>query len=172
MNRWQVRREAPGDEAAISALTTAAFHGAAHSHGDEARIVERLRADGDLALSLVVKNDDWAIIGHVACSPVSISGGAERWYGLGPVSVIPLRQRAGIGTALIGGVLQWLEDTGAAGCVVLGDPAYYARFGFHPDPGLTLPGVPPEYFQRRVIRGPAAAGVVRYAPAFGAVSSA
>ena len=39
----------------------------------------------------------------------------------------------------------WKLD--AAGCVVLGEPQYYDRFGFKADPALVLPDVPPEYFQ-------------------------
>ena len=69
--------------------------------------------------------------------------------------------------ALIEAGLQRLIARGARGCVVLGDPAYYARFGFIHDPALTFPGAPAEYFQRLVLRGDPPSGAVRYAPAFG-----
>ena len=164
---WTIRDERPGDEPAIAALTAAAFHDVAHSDGSEAAIVERLRADGDLAISLVAENLDLAIVGHAAFSPVAISDGTPRWYGLGPCSVIPLRQRAGIGSALIEEGLERLRQVGAGGCVVLGDPAYYRRFGFEHDPALAYPGPPPEYFQRMILSGPAPRGAVTYAPAFG-----
>lgn len=164
---WTIRDERPGDEPAIAALTRAAFRDIAHSDGSEAAIVERLRADGDLAISLVAENLDLAIVGHVAFSPVAIADGTPRWYGLGPVSVIPLRQRAGIGSALVEEGLERLRQMGAGGCVVLGDPAYYHRFGFENDPALAYPGPPPEYFQRLVLAGRAPRGTVTYAPAFG-----
>jgi putative acetyltransferase len=164
---WSIRDERPGDEPAIAALTRAAFRDLAHSAGNEAAIVERLRADGGLAISLVAENLDRAIVGHVAFSPVAISDGTPRWYGLGPVSVIPLRQRAGIGSALIEEGLERLRQMDAGGCVVLGDPAYYRRFGFAHDAALAYPGPPPEYFQRMILSGPAPQGTVSYALAFG-----
>ena len=161
-----IRAERAGDQAAVSALITSAFAGAAHASGEEAAIVERLRADGDLTLALVaVKNEP--IIGQVAFSPVTIDGAKCGWYGLGPVAVAPERQRGGIGAALIERGLSQLEQNGAGGCVVLGDPAYYSRFGFGYDAQLEYPGVPPEYFQRLVFRGPAPGGIVSYARAFG-----
>jgi predicted N-acetyltransferase YhbS len=55
----------------------------------------------------------------------------------------------------------------AAGCVVLGDPRYYQRFGFEADPALTYGGKPSPYFQRLVLNGPPASGDVSYHAAFG-----
>lgn len=166
MTGWAIRDERPGDEAAISALTEAAFRAVNHSDGSESAIVERLRAAGDLALSLVVENKDQAIIGHVAFSRVSISDGTPDWYGLGPISVIPLRQGAGIGGSMAAEGLARLRGMGAGGCVVLGNPRYYGPLGFEHDPGLVFPGPPPEYFQRLVLSGEAPRGTVRYAAAF------
>jgi putative acetyltransferase len=163
---WAIRDERPGDEAAIAALTEAAFRVVTHSDGGESAIIAGLRAAGDLALSLVVENKDQAIIGHVAFSRVTISDGTPGWYGLGPISVIPLRQGAGIGGAMTGEGLARLRAAGAGGCVVLGNPRYYRPLGFEHDPGLVFPGPPPEYFQRLVLRGAAPHGTVRYAPAF------
>ena len=167
MTPWKIRDEQPGDEAAIAALTEVAFRNASHSDGNEAAIVGQLRTDGDLALSLVVVNEDEAIIGHAAFSPVTISDGAPGWYGLGPVSVIPLSQRAGIGSSLIEEGLARLRGMDARGCVVLGDPGYYGRIGFRHDPRLAFPGPPAEYFQVLVFAGAAPQGTIRYAPAFG-----
>jgi putative acetyltransferase len=163
----ELRLERPGDEAAIAALTQAAFRDAEHSDGSEAAIVARLRLDGDLALSLVAEDSGGRIVGHAAFSPVTVSDGSTGWYGLGPVSVLPARQREGIGSALIREGLARLRPLGARGCVVLGDPVYYARFGFAHDPALAYPGPPPRYFQRIVVSGPASMGEVRYARAFG-----
>ena len=161
-----IRPERAGDQSAIHNVVAAAFAGLPHSDGSEPGVVDRLRADGDLTISLVAE-DGGEVIGHVAFSPVAISDGSEGWFGLGPVAVAPERQREGIGAALIDRGLALLHERGAVGCVVLGDPAYYARFGFAHDPALAYPGPPPEYFQRLVIGVSNASGIVTYAPAFG-----
>ena len=162
-----IRPERPGDERAIHALTEAAFRDMPHADGDEQDLVDRLRADGDLVLSLVATNMDEAIVGHIAFSPVTISDGTRDWFGLGPVSVIPSAQRGGIGAALVERGIADMRERGARGIVLLGDPNYYARFGFEHDPQLAYPGPPAEYFQRLVLTDDAPAGTVRYAPAFG-----
>lgn len=164
--RFAIRDERPGDAAAIGALTTAAFAGARHASGTESEIVAELRSAGALALSLLAERDG-IIVGHAAFSQVAIDGAAGEWFGLGPVSVAPDEQRLGIGGALIEAGLARLRDGGAAGCVVLGDPGYYARFGFAHDPALTYPAGPPEAFRRILFTGEAPRGMVRYQPAFG-----
>jgi putative acetyltransferase len=166
MSDWAIRDERSGDEAAIAALTEATFRTMRHSEGSESAIIGRLRDSGDLAVSLVVENNDRAIIGHVAFSRVTVSDGTPDWYGLGPISVIPLRQGVGIGGAIASEGLARLRALGAGGCVVLGDPRYYGPLGFRHDPGLVFPGPPPEYFQRLVLKGDEPKGTVRYAAAF------
>lgn len=160
-----IRAEQPGDEAAIGAVTAAAFAPMPYSDQTEPQIIERLRAAGVLALSLVAE-DDGVIIGHIAFSPVALEGGEGGWYGLGPVSVLPERQGAGVGGALVREGLERLRALGAAGCVLLGDPAYYGRFGFRNDHSLVLPDVPREYFQSLVLHGPDAFGIVAFHPGF------
>lgn len=125
----RIRYETPHDFAAIEAVTVAAFLGAPHSRHNEQLIIVVLRGSGQLSVSLVAE-DDGGIIGHVAASPVSVSDGTSRWYGLGPISVAPAHQGKGIGTRLIEGALAKLRSLGADGCVVLGDPAFYSRFRF------------------------------------------
>ncbi|HUJ48194.1 MAG TPA: N-acetyltransferase [Rhizomicrobium sp.] len=166
-NEVKVRDERAGDEAAIRTITQAAFAKAEHSSGTEAEIVDALRAANALAVSLVA-DDGGALVGHVAFSPVQIAALHCNWYGLGPVSVRPDRQRQGIGTALIAQGLARLRTIGARGCVILGDPAYYGRFGFVHDDDLRLPGVPPEYFLRLSIEGAVPKGNVTYHEAFNA----
>jgi putative acetyltransferase len=159
-----IRVERDGEASAIGEVTTAAFRDAPHSSGAEAVIVAALRRAGALALSLVAVDDE-EVVGHVAFSPVAIDG-AQGWFGLGPVSVRPDRQGAGLGAALIRAGLERLREQGAAGCVVLGEPAYYGRFGFAADPRLRFGGAPPEYFQRLVFHGLAPMGEVAYHMAF------
>ena len=176
MSAVTVRSEKPGDEAAIHALIGAAFLGMAFSDGSEPDLVGQLRKDGDLALSLVAEQADHGpeghvvghVVGHVAFSRVTISDNSAGWYGLGPVSVLPKFQRSGIGSALINQGIAELRQAGARGIVLLGDPGYYARFGFEHDPQLSYPGPPAEYFQRLVLDGVPPSGVVRYAGAFSA----
>ena len=160
-----IRSEQPADADPIRALTTEAFATAPHSSGTEAAIVDALRAAGALALSLVAVEGE-QILGHVAFSPVTIDGAERGWFGLGPVSVRPGRQRGGIGSELIREGLRRLREMGAAGCVLLGDPAYYGRFGFANDPALVLEGVPPDYFMRLGFGAELPAGTVRYHAAF------
>ncbi|MGO4286439.1 GNAT family N-acetyltransferase [Bosea sp. TAB14] len=160
-----IRPEQPADAAAIRALTTEAFAAAPHSSGTEAAIIDSLRAAGALTLSLVAVEGD-EIVGHVAFSPVTIDGAERGWFGLGPVSVRPGRQRGGVGSGLIREGLQRLREIGAGGCVLLGDPGYYGRFGFAADPALVLEGVPPEYFMRLAFGAGVPAGTVRYHAAF------
>ena len=163
----QIRPERPEDVPDIHALTDSAFEGKPYSDGTESQVIARLRAAGALSLSLVAMEDD-AIIGHVAFSPVTIDAEAGNWYGLGPVSVWPDRQRTGFGQALIREGLQRLKDMGAGGCVLLGDPAYYCRFGFENDPDLYHLEAPSWAFQCLTLDGARPRGKVNFHPAFDA----
>lgn len=160
-----VRPEHAGDIDAIRTLTETAFKTAPHADGTEHLIIDRLRAAGALTLSLVAETDG-AIVGHVAFSPVAVSDGSRDWYGLGPISVEPSKQGEGIGGRLVRDGLERLKALGAAGCVLLGDPAYYGRFGFEADPNLTLDGVPPDYFMRVAFSPVYGGGTVTYHPGF------
>lgn len=165
----EIRIEAAFDAAAVGAVTTAAFLNAPHTDHTEQFIVNALRKAGKLTVSLVAEADG-EVIGHVAVSPVTISDGTPGWQGLGPISVAPARQGQGVGSRLMREALRVLREKGAAGCVVLGEPGYYGRFGFRAEPGLVLPGVPPEYFQALSFNGAAAIphGSVAYDEAFNA----
>jgi putative acetyltransferase len=165
---FKIRTETLADAEAIEALTARAFEDAAHTSHTEQYIVNALREAGALSLSLVAE-DGGSLVGHVALSPVSLSDGSPGWFGLGPLSVLPEFQRRGIGSALMREALERLRRRGAIGCVVLGDPRYYGRFGFTADPRLTLEGVPPEYFQAVRFVACAAEGRVDYHPAFATV---
>lgn len=138
-----IRDERADDASAISDVTVAAFAALEISSHTEQYIIEALRAAGALALSLVAEVDG-RVVGHIAFSPVHITDGADGWYGLGPVSVLPAYQRRGIGKALIEAGLARLAALGAKGCCLAGHPAYYGRFGFKNIAALTIPGVPAE----------------------------
>ena len=161
-----IRPETPADTQAIFALTERAFAGHPHSSRTEPHIVSALRAAGALTLSLVAELDG-AIVGHVAISPITISDGTADWYGLGPISVDPACQGRGLGSDLMRTSLERLAALGAAGCVVLGDPGYYNRFGFQVKPGLVYPGPPAEYFMALEFGASNPEGRVAYHAAFG-----
>ena len=161
-----IRLERPLDAAAIRAVVIAAFKDVPYSDQTEADIVDALRSAGALSVSHVAA-DHAGIVGHIALSPVGIAQARGDWYGIGPVAVRPDRQMQGIGQALVTEGLRCLSSLRAAGCVVLGDPRYYHRFGFEADPALTYGGKPSLYFQRLVLNGPPAVGEVSYHAAFG-----
>lgn len=75
-------------------------------------------------------------------------------------------QGQGIGSALMHAALAGLRARGAAGCMLVGDPAYYTRFGFKPVPGLVYPGIPPKYFMALPFGASAPQGTVRFHEAF------
>ncbi len=161
----EIRAERLDDAGTIAALVAAAFADAPHADGTEAAIVDGLRNAGALALSLVAVTSGH-IVGYVAFSPVTVEGAAGGWFGLGPVAVELAHRRRGIGAALIQAGLARLRADGAHGCVVLGDPDYYGRFGFEHDPSLHYPDAPAPFFQRIVFERPAPHGAVAYHPAF------
>lgn len=163
----RIRDENTLDVEAITALTEAAFRDAPHSSHTEQHIVNALRRAGQLTLSLVAEQGG-AVVGHVAVSPVTVSDGASGWYGLGPISVRPDLQGQNIGASLMHAAMDGLRAHGAAGCVLVGDPAYYTRFGFRPVPGLVYPGIPSEYFMALPFGREVPQGTVHYHAAFDA----
>lgn len=161
-----IRTETPDDAGAISSVHRQAFADHPHSDQTEHLIVERLRERGQLVVSLVAELGG-AVVGHIALSPVLVDGLACGWFGLGPVGVLPACQGKGIGAALVEHGLAALREHGAAGCVVLGEPLYYGRFGFHAHENLRYPGPPPDCFMALAFHGALPSGVVAYDPAFG-----
>ena len=122
----EIRTELPEDATAIHKLNAAAF-----GRGDEAALVDALRAVKALTLSLVAI-EEGRIVGHIAFSPVTI-GSEHRTMnavGLGPMAVAPERQQSGIGTQLVETGMAELRKLGHTVVVVLGNPEFYSRFGF------------------------------------------
>lgn len=156
-----IRSEKAGDEAAISVVIKAAFDGKTYSDQTEHLIVDRLRLAGALSLSLVAVIGE-EIVGHIAFSPLTLSGGEEGWFGLGPLSVLPQNQRQGVGRSLVNAGLDQLKAMGASGCCLLGSPQYYGVFGFVNVPHLVLPEVPPQYFQAVTFSGVIPNGTVAF----------
>ena len=160
----KLRFEQTADIDAIYQLTKLAFAPLAFSDGSEPDIINRLRDAGALRFSLVAEEDD-LILGHVALSPVSIEGQSD-WFGLGPIAVTPDRQKQGIGSAMMQRALAELAQINAAGCVLVGNPEYYSRFGFQSNGVLTYVDVPPPYVQFKTLNGTEPRGEIIYHDAF------
>ncbi|AXK67128.1 N-acetyltransferase [Burkholderia sp. IDO3] len=165
-----LRDERASDVDAIGRVIVAAFADEPQHGQFERRIVDALRAGGALSVSLVAERDE-RVIGHVAFSPVSIGGApaaSQQWYGLAPLAVRPDCWRQSIGAGLVRTGLDALRRLGARGCVVLGDPAYYARFGFEPFDGLVFAHALPGHFLALSFdaTAPRPSGEVRYHDAF------
>lgn len=118
-----IRYATPADRGSIAAVVAAAF-----GRPDEAHLVEQLRADGDAMFELVAE-EAGDIVGHVLFSRLWADRD-DLYAALAPLAVRPDRQRAGLGAALVRAGLEAAPQFGAVGVLVLGDPAYYGRFGF------------------------------------------
>ena len=116
-----IRDETASDIDEIAGVTAEAFRTLAVSNHTEQFIIAALRAANAFSVSLVAEIDD-RVIGPIALSPVTISDGTQKWYGLGPVSVLPEYQHHGIGKALILEGLSRLKDLKAKGCCLVGHP--------------------------------------------------
>ena len=164
-----VRAETPGDRAAIRGVVEAAF-----GRPDEAALVDALRDAGSPHVSLVAE-EGGTVLGHVLFSPVTLESCEDLLaFGLAPLSVLPEHQRLGIGSRLVVEGMQECRRSGIGAVFVLGDPAYYRRFGFAPAVGWGLRcefAAPDEAFMAAELRRGAldgARGLVRYRPEFGA----
>lgn len=162
-----IRNEKKSDFEVISEITIAAFRNCPYGNHTEQFIINALRAANALAVSLVAEIEG-RVVGHIAFSPVTISGRSCDWYGLGPVSVLPDYQKQGIGKSLINEGLRLLRASGAKGCVLVGDPGYYERFGFRNLPELILEGVPLENFLALPFRENKTRGIVVFHEGFNA----
>lgn len=134
------------------------------STGTEAGIVEALRRDGALALSLVAESDG-EVIGYLAASTARV-GMEDGWGLIGPLAVLPSRHRQGVGMALMTEALHRLRATGR-GAALVGDPGYYGRFGFRTFHGLTVTGCPQEAVQALPFDNIEPFGELIHHPAFG-----
>jgi putative acetyltransferase len=115
------------DRQAIRRVNELAFAGPT-----EADIVDALRdSDAWLPELSLVAEDDTGIVGHALFSLVRLDSGPEL-LSLGPMAVLPDRQRAGVGAALVRRGLERARGTEYPLVVVLGHPEYYPRFGFRP----------------------------------------
>lgn len=131
-----IQVERPQDEESIRRLNVIAFDG----RNEEADLVDALRTAGDLVLSLVARDDD-RVVGHIAFSRVTIDAatGPAGGVALAPVAVQPELHGRGIGRKLIQTGLRLLSEQGESVVLVVGNPAYYAKFGFSMEEAESFP---------------------------------
>ena len=124
-----IRRETPRERNDVRAVNEAAF-----GRSNEADLIDRLRAEGAVLASFVAECDG-QIVGHILFSRMLIetTGGALSAVALAPLAVRSAQQRQGVGGQLIRQGLAWLRERGEHVVLVVGHPAYYARFGFSSD---------------------------------------
>ncbi len=172
-----VRPERDSDAAEIAAVTRAAFGSAQGAGEAEVALIEALRSRGKAVVSLVATNDE-QVVGHVLFSPVTMvpARDARRMLGLAPLGVHPDAQGRGLGSALVNRGLRECRSAGYDAVVVLGDPAYYGRFGFEPasryglsnqygaDEGFLVLGLRPEALDDLT-------GIAMYEPEFAEVGA-
>ena len=160
-----IRSEQPADRGAIHDITSRAFAPMPFADGNEQDLIDRFRDAGALALSLVAERDG-LVVGQVSFTEAIAADGSPGWYALGPVAVEPELQKQHIGSKLIEAGLAILRERDAAGCVLVGDPAYYSRFGFRLFPELCPDGEPAEYFQIMPLNTKQPDSVISFHPLF------
>ncbi len=128
-----IRQEKPSDFQNIYDLVKVAFQTAKVANGNEQEYVNKLRASGgyipDLAL---VAEEDSKLVGHIMLTKTYIMTGNSKFEALllAPLSVaLPYRKR-GIGSELVRKSFELAENLGYRAVFVVGDPAFYCRFGF------------------------------------------
>jgi putative acetyltransferase len=158
-----VRGECPRDWKAVYQAVSSAFGQSA-----EAELVKELREAGDSVVSLVAE-ENGQIVGHILLSKMYAPFPA---LALAPVSVIPAKQRSGIGSALIHRAVNRARSEGWAAIFVLGDPDYYERFGFEREAaaGFASPYAGRHFMVLTLSPPlPATTGELRHPPAFAAL---
>ncbi len=152
-----VRQEQPDDVEIVRAIVAAAFarSDAPDQIPVEVTLLDGLRADAGWLPRLALVAAELAsgeVVGHVVCTRGSVDG--EPALGLGPLAVRPDRQRRGVGAALMHSVLGAADALGEALVALLGEPGFYARYGFRASSEYGV--APPDprwgsYFQVRTL---------------------
>lgn len=161
-----IREETVDDHDMIRDVNRRAFNAEV-----EARLVDRLRADGLVVASLVAV-EAGTVVGHILFSdlPIDTDTGIIPAVALAPMAVVPDLQRRGIGSALVRRGLDLCRERGKTAVVVLGHPGFYPRFGFSADLARSLraPYAGDAFMALELVPGALASrsGTVRYPEAF------
>ncbi|MGA2003831.1 MAG: N-acetyltransferase [Terriglobales bacterium] len=162
-----IRDEEPCDREQARKVNEAAF-----GRSDEADLIDRLRVEGAVLLSLVAEVDG-QIIGHILFSRMTVETAQKpvAAVSLAPMAVLPQHQGRKVGSQLVRRGLARLCDRGEHIVIVVGHKQYYPRFGFSSEKARKLASpFPPEAFMALELSDDALAGIqgaVRYPSAFG-----
>jgi len=121
-----IRAATGADAPAVDALLRACF-----PRDEEARLVQQLAIDGDLVLVLVAA-DEGTVVGMIAASRMQVTADTREVaaVAVAPLAVAKAARGQGVGEALVAAAIAHLRGAGVELGFVLGDPAYYGRFGF------------------------------------------
>jgi putative acetyltransferase len=130
----------------------------------EPKLVDALREAGDAVISLVAESEG-RVVGHVLFSRLEAPMPA---LALAPVAVLPDRQRQGAGSRLIEEGLRQSQEAGWGAIFVVGEPAYYSRFGFDVETarGYTCPYAGEYFMVRFLAESQPLTGEIAYPAAF------
>jgi putative acetyltransferase len=164
-----IRRETGDAGAAIDDVHASAFGG---RDAVEVALARAVRASPSWIPALSLGAVDGGVVGHVVCTRGY--AGETAAVGLGPIGVVADRQGVGVGTALMHAVIAAADALDEPFVAVLGEPAYYGRFGFVPASTLGITAPDPEwvnYFQVRTLTTyrPGTTGTFGYAEPFNAL---
>ena len=153
-----IRNEIPEDGDAVWNVNMHAF-----GQSTEGNFVDAIRLSCPEAISFVAVEGD-CVVGHILFTPVTIDGSSiAGGMGLAPMSVLPEKQRLGIGSDLVYTLLDQLRKAGRPFVVVFGHPGYYLRFGYKPASQYGMSsqwtGVPDEMFMILVLKEEVLKGV-------------
>ncbi len=138
---FEIRDSTPEDVVALADVYADAF-----PHEELVPLVVALLEMKEDVVSLVACIDR-ALVGHILMTMCGIEGRSERVALLAPLGVVSAWQKRGVGSALVAEGLRRVKASGATQVHVLGDPAYYGRFGFRADAGVAAPyPLPPEWY--------------------------
>jgi len=170
-----IRRPEPADRGRLLEVHAAAFRRADGLEPPEVALFAALDRAGDVLPEVSLAAEvDGAIVGHVVGSRGTVE--THPVAAVGPIGVLPNHQGKGIGTALMHAFLEAADALGLPAAVLLGSPAYYARFGFRPATSLGIE--PPDLrwgadFQARPLSSfhSGIRGRFAYAPPFDALGT-
>lgn len=131
--RLEIRESGPDDQESIESLYRDAF-----PEEDLLPLIRELFQDAPSILSLVGTIGP-SLVGNVIFTPCHVAGNRDKVALLAPLAVAPAWQRKGAGSALVHAGFERLSKAGVSHVYVLGDPAYYSRFGFKPETHVTPP---------------------------------
>jgi len=161
-----VRPETEREFPAIHALVEVAFQTAKVTNGKEQDFVDQLRASSAYIPELaLVAEENGRLIGHIMLTKTQIAspdGGKFETLFLGPVSVALEHRNSGVGSALINASANLAKTLGHSSIFLVGDPAYYHRFGFRPTANFGirhLHDIPAQYVMALELTPNALAGV-------------